>query len=65
MQQNLAGVTTLAKKCLKKIKNQPADASETPSMDGAMLAPDQFCHLNSWHLGALYNEAGNGHTLSL
>ena len=34
-------------------------------MDVAALATDHFYQLKSWHLGALYNEAGNSHTLSL
>lgn len=34
-------------------------------MDGALLATDHFCQLNSWHLGASDNEAGKGHPLSV
>lgn len=50
---------------LKQLKPQPADASRTPSRDGALLPTYQCCQLSSWHLGTFYIETGKCHTLSL
>lgn len=50
---------------LKQLKPQPADASRTPSKDGALLPTSHCCQLSSWHLGTLYIEAGKCHTANL